>query len=270
MKTRALRRRRRRPVAQQRDAVGADTERARPAASSPASRSGTRVLAGRRSGCASAMSTSPLGSTLIQRGWSRSVANALTFSPGAAIGVSPLSPSPGRRHLERRKGALRFRLRNSRRIAPGRLLRASCIRRHISAAPPISATIRAKMPEKFIKFPLSIARMLSGVICVGLPVKCPPSGAISMRTAATGSFIEFEFDQDRGELSGGRVDTASDPSASFPTANDSPDWERSPRFEQCTARYGLRRCGPRTTCERLLANWRKFSLEKIQCVLSWF
>ena len=29
---------------------------------------------------------------------------------------------------------------------------APCIRRHSSAAAPISATMRAKMPEKFIKF----------------------------------------------------------------------------------------------------------------------
>ena len=35
------------------------------------------------------MSTSPLGSTWIQRGCSRPVANALTFSPGAATGVCP-------------------------------------------------------------------------------------------------------------------------------------------------------------------------------------
>src|SRR5579859_7598817 len=38
----------------------------------------------------SATSTSPLGSTLIQRGWSRPVAKALTLSPGAATGISPL------------------------------------------------------------------------------------------------------------------------------------------------------------------------------------
>jgi len=35
------------------------------------------------------MSTSPLGSTLIQRGWSRPVANALTLSPGPATGTCP-------------------------------------------------------------------------------------------------------------------------------------------------------------------------------------
>ena len=215
------------------------------------------------------MSTSPLGRTLIQRGWSRSVANALTFSPGAAVGVSPSLHPWAVGILSVGRAPCGFASGITGALPQAGFCAASCIRRHISAAPPISATIRAKMPEKFIKFLLSIARMLSGVICVGLLVKCPPSGAISMRSAATDSLIEFESNQDRGELSGGRVDAASDPSASFPTANDSPGWERSPRFEQSTARYGLRRCGPRTTCERLLANWRKFNLEKIQCVLSW-
>src|ERR1700691_2220578 len=37
----------------------------------------------------SATSTSPLGSTWIQRGCARPVANALTLSPGAATGVCP-------------------------------------------------------------------------------------------------------------------------------------------------------------------------------------
>src|SRR5262249_60004010 len=37
----------------------------------------------------SAISTSPLGSTSIQRGWSRPLANELTLSPGAATGVCP-------------------------------------------------------------------------------------------------------------------------------------------------------------------------------------
>ncbi|HEY4045124.1 MAG TPA: hypothetical protein VGM32_25215, partial [Rhodopila sp.] len=37
----------------------------------------------------SAVSTSPLGSTWIQRGCRRLVANALTLSPGAAVGVCP-------------------------------------------------------------------------------------------------------------------------------------------------------------------------------------
>src|SRR4029077_8851333 len=38
---------------------------------------------------ASAVSTSPLGSSCIQRGCLRPAANALTLSPGAAIGVCP-------------------------------------------------------------------------------------------------------------------------------------------------------------------------------------
>src|SRR5262249_56336360 len=38
---------------------------------------------------ASATVMSPLGSTLIQRGWLGPAANALTLSPGAATGVCP-------------------------------------------------------------------------------------------------------------------------------------------------------------------------------------
>src|SRR5262249_38748828 len=97
---------------------------------------------------ASAISTSPLGSTSIQRGWSRPPANALTLSPGAATGVCPsLHP--------RAVGIFRVGMLPCGLPAGivGALPHAGSgeplvSRRICSAAPPTRATPRAKRVEK--------------------------------------------------------------------------------------------------------------------------
>src|ERR1700722_19215473 len=96
----------------------------------------------------SATSTSPLGNTWIQRGCSRPVANALTLSPGAASGVWPgLQPwAVG----ILRVGILPCGLAGG--IA-GELPQAGSGEpwvnwRDTRAAPPTSATARAKTSEK--------------------------------------------------------------------------------------------------------------------------
>jgi len=96
----------------------------------------------------SATSTSRLGSTWIQRGWSRPAANGLTVRPGAATGVCPrVQPwavgilSVGIRPCGFAVGIV-GELPQAGSCAP------SVSRRDRSAAPPISATTRAKMSEK--------------------------------------------------------------------------------------------------------------------------
>src|SRR5277367_2862349 len=103
----------------------------------------------------SATRTSPLGSTWIQRGCARPVANALTLSPGAATGVCPGAHPWAVGIL--RVGILPCGLASG--IA-GALPHAgsgdpwvSC--RDTRAAPPTTATTRAKTSEKLnALFPL--------------------------------------------------------------------------------------------------------------------
>src|SRR4029450_6810302 len=102
---------------------------------------------------ASAMRTSPLGSTLIQRGWSRSFANALTLSPGAAVGFCPsLQPcAVGILRVGMAPCGLAVGIAGG--LPQAALGWAPCSRRHSSAAAPTSATKRAKILEKLIQVP---------------------------------------------------------------------------------------------------------------------
>ena len=70
---------------------------------------------------ASATSTSPLGSTWIQRGCLRPVGERVDLEPGRRDRRLPGGPAPGGRHLERRDAALRLGRRDRRRAAHGRL-----------------------------------------------------------------------------------------------------------------------------------------------------
>ena len=133
-------------VAQQRDAVGADAERR----GAPHRRLHRIVehapAAVRRSAFDSAMSTSPLGSTLIQRGWSRPVANALTLSPGAAVGFCPSLQPWAVGILSVGMAPCGFASGIAGALPQAGAGAAPCIRRHSSATAPISATMRAKIP----------------------------------------------------------------------------------------------------------------------------
>src|SRR5260221_7694996 len=99
---------------------------------------------------ASATVTSPLGSTWIQRGCLRPVANALPLSPGPATGVCPWVRPLAVGIL--RVGMLPCGFAAG--IAGVLPTAGSCApprsRRHATAAAPISATMRAKMPDKLI------------------------------------------------------------------------------------------------------------------------
>src|SRR5262245_19555466 len=116
--------------------------------------------AGRSWLMAAAISTSPLGRTSIQRGWSRPPADALTLSPGAATGVCPsLHP--------RAVGIFRVGMLPCGRPAGivGALPHAGSgeplvSRRTCSAAPPTRATPRAKRVEK-----LTVGLLFQSSVC---------------------------------------------------------------------------------------------------------
>ena len=149
-------------VAQERDAVGALAD-----SGGPLHRSKHGVVEER--GCigsgvisASAVSTSPFGSTQIHRGCLRPVAKALTLSPAAAFGVWPAGQPLRGRHLERRKTALRLGERDGwigarwRALLFGRPVpaRRSLLRRSLRP-------LVKKHPEKAIaSSPSNIARIL--------------------------------------------------------------------------------------------------------------
>src|SRR5260370_36604926 len=101
------------------------------------------------------MRTSPLGSTLIQRGCFRSVANALTLSPGAATGFCPsLQPlADGIFNV----GSAPCGFASGTTGAPPQAGAgaAPCSFRHRSATPPTHATTRAIMLYIVILFPFA-------------------------------------------------------------------------------------------------------------------
>src|SRR5260221_12307564 len=98
---------------------------------------------------------SQLGSTLIQRGCSSSVANALTLSPGAATGFCPsLQPlADGIFNV----GSAPCGFASGPTGAPPQAGAgpAPCSFRHCSATPPTSATKRAIMLDIVILFPFA-------------------------------------------------------------------------------------------------------------------
>ena len=110
----------------------------------------------------SATSTSPFGSTWIQRGCLSPDANALTLRPGAAIGVWPsLHPlavgifSVGMAPCDFAAGIIGALPKAGTGVPP-------CMRRNSTVTSPISATPRANMVETLIFiFPL-VARRLTG------------------------------------------------------------------------------------------------------------
>src|SRR5262245_44696707 len=103
------------------------------------------------------MSTSPLGSTWIQRGCSRPVANALTSRPGAATGFSPFAHPWAVGILSVGMAPCGLAAGITGVLPQAGAYAGSCTRRHSSATPPTSATMRAKIPERLIQFPCSIA-----------------------------------------------------------------------------------------------------------------
>src|SRR5882724_8421855 len=118
--------------------------------------------------------TSPLGSTWIQRGCLRPVANALTLSPGAATGVCPGAQPLAVGILS--VGMLPCGLAAG--IAGVLPTAASsaplCSRRHRIAAAPISATSFAKMLDTLMTFLPLMARMLSRIHLKEPPRVCHP------------------------------------------------------------------------------------------------
>src|SRR3989442_9000313 len=120
---------------------------------------------GRKS--ASATVTSPLGSTWIQRGCLRPVANALTLSPGAAIGICPWAHPLAVGILSVGMLPCGFAAGIAGVLPTAGLCAPPCSRRHAIAAAPISATMRAKIPDKLIALLPLVARKLedaTGVI----------------------------------------------------------------------------------------------------------
>src|SRR5271163_1256319 len=110
----------------------------------------------------SATRTSPLGSTSIQRGWSRLRANALTLRPSAATGVCPSDQPLAVGILSVGIAPCGFAAGIS-----GLLPQAgSCVpclsRRNWSAVPPTTATAREKTAEKLN--PLSPGKLLVPIL----------------------------------------------------------------------------------------------------------
>src|ERR1700675_3219291 len=101
----------------------------------------------------SATRTSPLGSTLIQRGCFRPVANALTLSPGAATGFCPPLHPLAVGILSVGILPCGFAVGTTGALPQAGAGAAPCNRRQNSAAAPISAPSRAKIPEKLMSFP---------------------------------------------------------------------------------------------------------------------
>ncbi len=91
-----------------------------------------------------------MGSTLIQRGCFRPVANALTLSPGAATGVCPSVQPLAVGILSVGMLPCGFAAGTTGALPQAGSGAPPCSRRHSSAAAPISATIRAKIPDKLM------------------------------------------------------------------------------------------------------------------------
>src|SRR5882724_3980642 len=96
---------------------------------------------------ASATVTSPLGSTLIQRGCFRPVANALTLRPGAATGVCPSVHPLAVGILSVGMLPWAFAAGTTGELPQAGSGAVPYDRRQSSAAAPISATMRAKIPD---------------------------------------------------------------------------------------------------------------------------
>ena len=96
---------------------------------------------------ASATVTSPLGSTWIQRGCLRPVANALTLSPGAATGVCPGAQPRAVGILSVGMLPCGFAA-GIAGVLPSRPYVPPLYRRATNAAPPTRATNFAKISEK--------------------------------------------------------------------------------------------------------------------------
>src|SRR5271154_3322025 len=93
----------------------------------------------------SATSTSPLGSTLIQRGCFKPVANALTLSPAATTGIWPRSQPRAVGILSVGKVPCGFAAGTAGALPQAGAGAVPCSLRHQSAALPINATISAKI-----------------------------------------------------------------------------------------------------------------------------
>ena len=103
-----------------------------------------------------------MGSTSIQRGWSRPVANALTLSPGAAIGFCPSLHPLAVGIFSVGIAPCGFAAGTTGALPQAGTCGTPCSRRHSSAAPPITATIRAKMLEIVDETPLDSAALYTG------------------------------------------------------------------------------------------------------------
>jgi hypothetical protein len=89
-----------------------------------------------------------LGSTSIQRGWSRPVANALTLSPGAATGVCPTDHPLAVGIFNVGMAPCGFAAGIAGLLPQAGSCSPSVSRRNCSAVPPTSATTREKTAEK--------------------------------------------------------------------------------------------------------------------------
>ena len=94
-----------------------------------------------------------MGSTWIQRGCFRPVANALTLSPGAATGFCPSVQPLAVGILSVGRLPCGFAAGTTGALPQAGSGAEPCSRRHRSATAPISATIRAKMPDNSCAFP---------------------------------------------------------------------------------------------------------------------
>jgi hypothetical protein len=82
----------------------------------------------------------------------------LTLSPGAATGFWPSAQPLAVGILSVGMAPCGFAAGTTGALPQAGSGAAPCIRRHSKAAPPISATIRATIPEKLIQSPRSIAK----------------------------------------------------------------------------------------------------------------
>src|SRR5690242_18758856 len=108
------------------------------------------------------MRTSPLGSTSIQRGWSRPVAKALTLSPGAGVGFCPSLHPLAVGIFSVGTAPCGFAAGISGVLPQAATCGTPWIRRQVTATPPINATSRPKMLEIVMKLPWIVQRYIQG------------------------------------------------------------------------------------------------------------
>ena len=146
-------------VAQQRDAVGADAKRGgtphrrlhRIAEHAPG-RSGDLVRLGNED-VAIGQHVDP--ARMLQAGRER-----IDLESRRRHRHLPVAPPPGRRHLERRDAPCGFAAGTTGALPQAGSGAEPCDRRHSSAAAPISATMRAKIAEKLMSFPVDRAHTI--------------------------------------------------------------------------------------------------------------